>query len=361
MTTISKSGAVAEIGRAVAQQHDLIMDNMPDHWGKINASYCDGLILFNYSRECMATPAEDWTPYELVCRGLIFDAKTGAPVARPFDKFFNYGQAPLPDACLLDVTEKMDGSLGIAYVWRGDWRVSTRGSFTSDQAIWATNWLNGTRVNRAELDRHRGKTLLFEIIYPDNQIVIDYGSFEGLVLLGGRYPYTGIELPGSWVQQTARKLGVRAPLTYPASLNPAAYAKQAEELPGDQEGWVLRFADGTRLKIKGHEYLDLHRWVSNISFARVVEACRDGNIDDLMAACPDRYRAQAGVWLGLVRGTVAAFHGLIDQAWAERPDLALGRKAFALWAKDQHPKLAPYLFRKLDGRDYDDLIYRKEF
>src|SRR3989304_2634754 len=70
-------------------------------------------------------------------------------------------------------------SLGILY-WLNDkpW-ITTRGSFTSDQALWATDWFR-KNINCDNLPKDL--TLLFEIIFDMNRIVVKY-DFEGLVFL----------------------------------------------------------------------------------------------------------------------------------------------------------------------------------
>ena len=50
-------------------------------------------------------------------------------------------------------------------------------------------------------------------------------------------------------------------------------------LPADDEGFVVRFDTGYRVKIKGEEYLRLHRLISNILPTNVWEALING--DDL--------------------------------------------------------------------------------
>jgi hypothetical protein len=39
------------------------------------------------------------------------------------------------------ITEKLDGVLGILYPENNKVAISSRGSFTSEQAIWATGWM----------------------------------------------------------------------------------------------------------------------------------------------------------------------------------------------------------------------------
>ncbi len=74
-----------------------------------------------------------------------------------------------------DVYEKMDGSLGILY-WIDDKPfLATRGAFESEQAIKGTELLR-KHQNLNKLNRNY--TYLFEIIYPSNRIVVDYGAEE---------------------------------------------------------------------------------------------------------------------------------------------------------------------------------------
>ena len=47
------------------------------------------LIIWNYTPECQFS--RSWDKYTEMCRGLITDSK-GNIVARPFKKFFNYGE-----------------------------------------------------------------------------------------------------------------------------------------------------------------------------------------------------------------------------------------------------------------------------
>ena len=84
-------------------------------------------------------------------------------------------------AVAVEVTGKMDGSMGLLF-WDGArWRVSTKGSFASSQGGWATAWANDpANLNQAGL--RKGWTYLVEIIYSENRIVVPY-AFSRLVLL----------------------------------------------------------------------------------------------------------------------------------------------------------------------------------
>ncbi len=146
------------------------------------------LTIYNYTEVCAFAGA--WTDVTLTCRGLIADA-TRRVIARPYAKFFNHDQPGAPALALhepVTVTDKADGSLGIVYAAPDGWAVATRGSFASDQAGHATARL---RERYAGWAPPQGFTVLVEIIYPDNRIVLNYAGLDDLVLLGAVEIATG--------------------------------------------------------------------------------------------------------------------------------------------------------------------------
>src|SRR3990172_2759927 len=111
-----------------------------DRYGAVRAERFDDLILFDY--RASAQWDNRWNWFERVSRGLILNARSGEVVACPFDKFFNWGEnGHTSSAPLVEVTEKLDGSLGILYRRNGKYCIATRGAFHSDQARWATAFL----------------------------------------------------------------------------------------------------------------------------------------------------------------------------------------------------------------------------
>jgi RNA ligase len=114
-----------------------------------------------------------WNPETMQCRGLIVDDNNRI-VARPFAKFFTYEQLSgvVPNEPF-EAYEKLDGSLGILYMVDGEPCIATRGSFVSDQAERATE-IYRRKYRDIVLDDRM--TYLFEIIYPGNRIVVNYGG-----------------------------------------------------------------------------------------------------------------------------------------------------------------------------------------
>lgn len=230
------------------------------------------LRIFNYTQAAQFDQV--WNDVTRRCRGLIVNSDTGEIVARPFEKFQNYAEHDeevLPMDVPVEVTDKMDGSLGILYGWQPlSWEgteIATRGSFTSDQAAKGTELLH--RITEKVSDKFwaiwdPNVTFLFEILYPENRIVVDYGQTEELVLLGAVENDTGvvisaseIDWPGSRVEQfTAATL---------------AEALLLESRP-NREGVVVRFLhDDMMVKIKQEDYVHLHRIMTGLNARNIWE------------------------------------------------------------------------------------------
>lgn len=242
--------------------------------GLVFANKFDHLTVYNYSRECQFSK-ENWDLYTLCSRGLVIDTKRNKVVATPFPKFFNWGEIPekLPDLSFT-TTVKMDGSLGILF-WdwtEKRWRFSTRGSLESEQAQWAEAHIESHWIDHL----HKGNTYLFEIVFPENRIVIPY-DWEGLILLSV-YDNEGWEWDYEDLKDFGKTLGCRVVEKQQFSSVEQMFQK-AKELPWDNEGWVVRYSNGFRIKIKGDEYCRLHRIISNVTPLAIWEAMLNG--DDL--------------------------------------------------------------------------------
>jgi len=224
----------------------------------------DRLVVLNHTE----APMRDrrWPPAVRTCRGLVvrLDSRQGqvgfdgVVVARAWDKFFNHAEVEA-DLIGLDepaeVTEKQDGSLGVVFpAPDGAPAVATRGSFTSDQAVHATAVLRA-RYASPRLRDHLGRqTVLVEIEFPANRIVLDYGDRDDLVLLGAREIATGT-LHGS--AETVAALGWRGPVTEVLGLTTLREVLAAPPRPG-VEGVVVRVGD-RHVKAKEPAYVVLHR------------------------------------------------------------------------------------------------------
>lgn len=229
----------------------------------------DGLKLYRYSENCVYEGA--WTLPTIAARGLILHPATAIIVATPFPKFFNLGErgTVAPDLPFV-IAEKLDGSLIIIYHHQGRWRASTKGSFDSDQALWA-------QARLAALDLSQltpGTTYLAEAVYPENRIVIRY-DVPALVMLAA-YSAQGVELEAAVLADVCAKLGLRMAQTSEfASM--AALVDHARALPRSQEGYVIRFSNSLRLKLKGDEYKRVHALIAGVTPLGIWELMHKGD------------------------------------------------------------------------------------
>lgn len=225
----------------------------------------EDLVLFCYSRECQYDNI--WDEVTLAARGIIFNKVTGELISLPFKKFFNAGEV-LGKIDLNELAKKpframkkMDGSFAIVYKHKNEYHVATKGSFISDQAAWATKWL---REHVKVYDMQDDYTYLFEMIYPENRIVVDYGDREELVLLGVMDKTTGMEISYEAMKIEADRIGVTLVEVVEFKSLDDLYA-YCKTLPSSEEGFVVTFHNGYKIKVKGDEYCKIHRILANMT------------------------------------------------------------------------------------------------
>jgi RNA ligase len=307
------------------------------------------LTIWNYSPKVQYEKL--WDDITIQCRGLVTNSK-GEVVARPFKKFFNYEEHKPEDIPNEDyvVYEKMDGSLGILFNYENEWILATRGSFTSPQAIKGKEILNKYDISPLRKDN----TYLFEIIYPENRIVVDYGNEEKLVVLGAIHTETDDEVSDSALF-TMTGLGFEVVTTYKTWGE--GYDVLKEEISKDKEGYVIRFKNGFRMKIKGDEYIRLHRILTNISNRDIWEYLKYNKpFDELLEKVPDEFN----YW---VKETVRDFTIRFDninkdyiEIYENLKSRNLDRKEFAIRSKQyRHSNI---LFNMLDGKEYKQNIWK---
>jgi RNA ligase len=239
--------------------------------GRINKQVHKDLPISIYNYSAKAQYIGEWSKSERVCRGLIVEDNTGRVIARGPEKFFNYGQTGAPEVPLdspVLITKKEDGSLGIGWTYDGHYGVATRGSFTSEQAIHASKHL--TDLNKQSLDWNLAHnfTRIWEIIYPANRIVLDYGDMDRLLELGTVDNKSGLitnryrdQIKGRWWMPFSEAI------SFP--------------IPADEEGYVLDIYDKNsfdefghgkvigHVKLKGNEYKILHGLLTNTNARRI--------------------------------------------------------------------------------------------
>lgn len=238
----------------------------------------DGLALYCYSRQCVYE--HNWNETTQVARGLILDRKNRRIAATPFPKFFNYGERSneIPQGPF-QTFDKLDGSLIIAFHHDGQWNTATKGSFYSEQAQWARE-----KLKDYEYWLSTEYTYLFEAVYQSNRIVVRY-DYEDLVFLGAYSNRNGTEVPYADFYDTPM------PIATQHSFDSVHHvASKASMLSAQEEGYVLRFDNGERLKVKGNEYRRIHALVSNLKPLTIWEAMRDScDLEAMKKELPEEF------------------------------------------------------------------------
>tara|TARA_B110000211_G_scaffold233016_1_gene298115 strand:- start:1860 stop:2876 length:1017 start_codon:yes stop_codon:yes gene_type:complete len=319
---------------------ELLDEYVKEGWLRVQKHPGEDLFIYNYTSKTQYE--RNWNDVTISCRGLILN-QAGDVVAKPFNKFFNLSEIPkeeVPNEAF-EVFEKMDGSLGILYWVNEKPFIASRGSFTSEQAVKASALLHTKYKNAIPL-LEKGVTYIFEIIYPENRIVVDYGDAETLVLIGAIEIETGTELP-------LKEMGF--PLV--ERIEADDFNKlQALDLK-NKEGFVIRFKSGYRLKVKFDEYQRVHRIITQVSNLTLWECLRENtSLEEIIDRVPDEFYD----WVkAVIKELKTDFKKIERIAKSEYKVLATRKESAVYFETCTYPKI---MFNMLNEKKYDDVIWR---
>jgi|688.fasta_scaffold219552_3 RNA ligase len=311
------------------------------------------LSIWNYSPEVQYRQL--WDDITLQCRGIVTDDE-GNVFARPFKKFFNIEEGKHNPTEEFEVFEKMDGSLGILFNYKDEWILATRGSFTSEQSKKGRELLDNYPLEKLD----KNNTYLFEILFIENRIVVDYKGYEGLVLLGAFNTETGEELPYSELKLLE---GFDVVKKYDGIKD---YTTLKSLIDNNAEGFVVRFSNGDRMKIKGEEYLRLHKIMTNISTTGVWEhLSTGGDINELLKNVPDEFYKKVKQYSDTLK---YGFYQISENCGKSHDYFRYGKyndieveptkKEYAEHVmKNSHPPYRSVMFAMWDRKPYDKLIW----
>jgi RNA ligase len=350
------------------------------NWSTIDKYYDEGLLMvnkhptkalwiLNYTQKVQFERL--WDATTMACRGLIVDTN-GNVVARPFEKFFNIEEhencdflSPVPKDISFQTFEKMDGSLGILFNHKGSWVFASRGSFESEQAQVGWEILNEKgKIDPIDVTKKSlwdvlspTNTYIFEIIYPENRIVVDYGKKRDVVLLGVIETKTGKEMTYGDMKSTYDQYFTIVP-----RYDGIGELDKIKDVQNDnKEGYVLRFGNGLRVKVKFDEYVRLHKIVTNISNKDVWNHLKEGlSFDKMLEKVPDEFFD----WVKKTRAELENQYNDIEveslrlflKVYNELGASIMIKKEFALKVKDT--EYASILFNMYDGKDYSNMIWK---
>ena len=308
-----------------------------------------------------------WTEETIICRGLIVD-KYDNILAQPFPKFFTLSQyetlnnlgifselfhVNFPDAFKhpVHISNKIDGSLivGFFYTYANKFILSSRGSFVSDQAIEAEKIFIQRYYKKIPLIADL--TYLFEVVYPENRIVVDYKNLRDIILLEVLdkkqkvLPILDFLEDGWTVVEEPRFASLYTDINV-----------LKNTIPNNSEGYVVRYDNGMRLKVKSDEYLRLTKLISLFDNDKYILKCladNNGLIDDLLSKIPDEFYKD-------IHNKVSVYKQKFNDILIEVTDVYskcshLTRKEIAMLYSGY--KYRDMLFKQIDRQDLTQYIW----
>ena len=239
------------------------------------------LYILNYTSKTQYK--QQWCKELVHARGLIV-TEDGEIIARPLPKFFNHHEITEMGELQkqhYELFKKMDGSLVIMFYYKDEFIFCTRGSFISQQALKAKEIFKKKYMDE---DVNKECTYCFEVIYPQNKIVVDYGLLEDLFLISILHTKTGknvnIDQAGF---NTVQKIAT----------NGLCYTEWIQHNVVNEEGYVMRFiADNLRIKIKFANYVEKHKG-KYLNIERIKQSMKNMqtiNLDTIPDECYDEVK-----------------------------------------------------------------------
>lgn len=302
------------------------------------------LYVLNYTNKVQYE--QIWDNITLKCRGLIINDKYEI-VADCLEKFFNYEEIENKnikiDLCQdFIITDKLDGSYLSVFNYNNEIIFSTRGSFESEQAIEAQKIWNEKYSN---VIIPENTTLIFEIIYPENRIVVNYGNARDLFLLtilgkSFKHPFNEVKRFYCHDFKNIRNVIKR----------------------DNAEGFVVYGCrTGQRFKLKYDEYCRLHKIMTGISEKTIWEWLKEGiDYKTILEKCPDEMYK----WVDLTVYTINSLYIGVDFACkmltTDCLKDAITKKDFALNVQKlvRQKEFWPIIFLMYDKKEYAEYIWK---
>ena len=292
------------------------------------------------------------------CRGIIFDTETGDIIRRPFHKFFNINEREETQLHNLDfskehwVDTKLDGSMIAVFAHEGKLVWGTK-MVAPDFHDMIEKFVESSGIDYAGFCWkliNDGYTPIFEWMHPQKRIVIDYGKEPALTLLAVRHMVTGVFADIN--NPVIAEFNIPVVEQHSKVTDPKAFMEYVHDLK-NAEGFVIRWSNGHRVKIKAHEYLQIHRAKEAILQDRnICELILDEKLDDVKAHLPAEDRDRLTQFESNIHFDIARRVRLIGMKLEYLRERGIDRKTFAIDPKHSvgvDAFMRPIIFKNFDN------------
>lgn len=246
-------------------------------------------------------------------------------------KFFNVNETAttmydsIKDKKISHIGPKEDGSL-ISFVYFANDRIRAKSktSFNSDQAKMAQEIIENDEVLYESIrkDLIHGLTPIFELVGPDNKIVLDHYQKNELI------PLMRVRTCDGYIEMHDTKS---------CSYTIEELLKMQSEVK-DQEGWVATFEDGQMVKFKTDWYFRQHKLIGPDAWAEnnLVESIVAKEIDDMISTL--KVESDQRSKLIEIVENVETFMNTMIRSVKEQKDIVFqeNRKEYALQNKHKY-------------------------
>lgn len=230
---------------------------------KTRLSPCGNLRVACYSQKAQFEKA--WDYYTTTCRGIVIEETTGEVKGMCLPKFFNLNEveetklANLPWNEDYEIFDKVDGSLLTVFEYNDVPWMTTKCSFTTIYSDFAYK-----QLDELHLGLPKNITLAGEVRLPDELETMRRVTDKepGIYFFAAFDRDTGEELPFSYLEELK--------LLEPKLILVDKYDWDLKELSEtfyshkETEGYVIKFANGLRVKFKTAWYLYLNRLLAEL-------------------------------------------------------------------------------------------------
>ena len=336
-------------------QQDMIEQEV--NLGFIDKQIENNLIHYTYTRE--ATEKRHWNASTLMCRGLIVDQRDLRIVAYPFDKFFNYEEHEKQDIDFLiqnhtySVTEKLDGVLAISYYdENGSQKFCTRCGMNTEKSKFASLFF---KEKYGDILLPKDTTFCFEMISNQTYIQSVY-DYSDMVVIGARNLDNGLEYKYDELNTLCKKLGLRLVKYLPYNVTQCLEVQKT--LAANQEGFVLHFDNGAKVKIKGDQYVKIGRIMRGFSDKRIAELWASGQWDAIsLSGLPEEFVGQIQKKIEDLDKRLKILHGQFAycQLMLDVSSNIFDKKDVAIFCEKRYisKPIKTLIFAHYDGKDTD--------